>query len=72
MQYDKNGIPICTVKIGERVIVMGRPEKAIVENVHYSVTEMRWRITLDWGQHGMSRVWSTDEGKIWTKYSEAN
>ena len=72
MDYDKDGRQICPVKIGDRVIVMGRPEKAIVENVYYFVTELRWRVTLDWGQHGMSHVWSSDEGKIWIKYPEIN
>lgn len=72
MKYDSKGNPMCPVRVGERLVVLNRPEKAIVDNVVWVDSEQRWRIALDWGSFGMSRVWSTDEGTIWTKFSELN
>jgi hypothetical protein len=51
---------------------MGRPEKAIVNNAFWDETQHRWKIVLDWGVYGMSRVWGDDEGKIWTRPSSLN
>lgn len=72
MRYDSKGIPVCPVKMGERVIVMNRSEKAVVENIQWLPNEGRWRITLDWGSFGMSRIHSDDEGKVWKRYDEVN
>jgi hypothetical protein len=72
LQFDAIGRVMCPVKIGDRIIVHGRPEKAAVENLHYVDHEMRWCITLDWGQFGMSRVWSDDENKVWIRYAGTN
>lgn len=62
----------CPVKLGERLIVIGRPEKAIVDNALWVESEARWKIILDWGEHGMSRVWGDDEGKTWVRPSSLN
>lgn len=62
----------CPVKLGERLIIMGRPEKAIVDNAFWDDSQHRWKIVLDWGEHGMSRVWGDDEGKTWTRPSSLN
>lgn len=72
MRYDSKGVPVCPVKMGDRVIVMDRPEKVVVDNVRWVSDEGRWIIALDWGQFGMSRVYSDDEGKVWKRYDEVN
>lgn len=72
MKYDAKGNPICPVKMGERLVVNGRPEKAIVEDIQWFSTEFRWRIILDWGSFGKNKVWSSDEDKVWSRYAELN
>lgn len=72
MKFDEKGRPVCPVKIGDRLIVMNRPEKVVVENVFWDEGQHRWKIILDWGQHGMSRVWGDDEGKTWVHPSSLN
>jgi hypothetical protein len=72
VKYDSKGNPICPVKMGDRLVVMGRPEKAIVEDIQWYSTEDRWRIILDWGQYGKSKVWSSDEGKTWVHITSLN
>ncbi len=72
MKFDSQGRPECPVKIGDRLIVMNRPEKVVVENVFWDESTHRWKIILDWGSHGMSRVWGDDEGKTWARPSSLN
>jgi hypothetical protein len=60
------------VKKGERLVVYGRPEQAIVADCIYAPVEARWVIVLDWGQYGVSRVYDHDEGKVWFRYSQVS
>jgi hypothetical protein len=60
------------VKDGERVVVHGRPERAIVVGSQYLNIEARWLIKLDWGDHFRSHVYDTDEGKVWYRYAQTN
>lgn len=61
------------VTIGERLIVQGIwYAEAKVESYEYIPTEARWVIYLDWGLHGKSKVYSTDEGSVWTRCVELN
>lgn len=60
------------ISVGERVVVYGRPERAIVSHCSYNPLEARWVISLDWGEHGKSRVYDSDEGKIWFRYGQAS
>jgi hypothetical protein len=50
--------------------------KALVLECAFSEKEARWAILLEWpdapGGPGRSRVWDTDEGKGWYRYTEAN
>ncbi len=61
---------ILPIKIGERVVVNGiMYAKAYVSNVDWIEEESRWVITLNWGEHGTSRVYDYDEGKTWYRWS---
>ena len=53
-------------------VVYGRPEKVTVADVVFVPSELRWAIVLDWGPHGVSRVYDHDEGKVWFRYGQAN
>ena len=64
---------------GERVIVGGNLQPyalAIVANCVYHSAEARWCIVLEWpntpGGTSYSRVYDTDEGKIWYRYRSAS
>jgi hypothetical protein len=60
-------------KIGERLVVHGMSRfAALVESVEWNADSNDWLIRLDWGNHGKSRVWLHDEGKIWKKWMELN
>lgn len=60
-------------KIGERVVVHGMTHvETYVSRIEYVQTEGRHMIHLDWGEHGTSRVFDTDEGKVWYRYTESN
>lgn len=57
-------------------------DRIIVQNIYYAIAhvldvvwveeEHRWRIDLDWGIHGTSRVYDSDEGQIWFRYKSVN
>jgi hypothetical protein len=61
-----------SLEVGDRIIVMGRPEVAKVSEIKWSKKDFRYEIIVDWGAFGKSRVWDTDEGKVWRKYTESN
>jgi len=61
------------IRKGERVIVSGWNDiDTRVANVEYVHGEARWKITLHWGEMGVSYVYDTDEGKRWRRYSNVN
>lgn len=61
------------VKKGERISMPGWEHLPVfVKHVDYDIDEARWVITLDWGEHGTSRVYDHDEGKTWNRYRELN
>lgn len=43
-----------------------------VSRIEHVQTEGRHMIHLDWGEYGTSRVFDTDEGKVWYRYDENN
>lgn len=61
------------INVGERVVVLGWNNLAVrVVSAVYVSSEARWHITLDWGEHGLSHVYDTDEGRTWYRYSATN
>lgn len=61
------------VEIGERLVVQGITyAEARVEDVKYLPEEGRWAIFLDWGTFGKSKVYDTDENKVWFRFSKVN
>ena len=61
-----------SVQKGDRLVVYGRPEKAIVADVVPVPHEGRTAFVLDWGEYGTSRVYDHDEGKVWHRYASQN
>lgn len=60
------------IKVGERLVVQGMIEfPAYVEKIE-SDNAGNTIIFLDWKEHGKSRVYLHDEGKVWVRYSEMN
>jgi hypothetical protein len=60
------------VKIGERVIVNHCSFPAYVEKIKPEDEAGRIEITIDWKEHGKSRVYLHDEGSTWVRYSTVN
>jgi len=61
------------VQKGERVVVSGWNNQVTkVADCVYNPQEARWVIILDWGEHGISRVYDHDEGKTWYHYRATN
>jgi hypothetical protein len=58
--------------IGERLIVHGMTQKAVVDDVCWDDQVNSWKIILDWGEFGKSRVWSHDENRVWYRISTNN
>ena len=58
--------------IGERLVVHGMQQKATVESVEWVPETADWRITLDWGEYGKSKVWTRDEDHVWYLWSTSN
>lgn len=58
--------------IGERLIVHGMTQIATVEDVVWDRETAAWKILLDWGQFGKSRVWAHDEDSVWYRWSSSN
>ncbi len=44
-------------------------QKAIVEDVVWDREINAWKILLDWGEFGKSRVWAHDENRVWFRVS---
>lgn len=63
-----NSLPI----IGERLVVHGMSQAAHVENVVWDSESNAWKILLDWGPYGKSRVWAHDENRVWFRKSINN
>lgn len=60
-------------KIGERLVIHGMSRfAALVESVEWNSETSDWMIRLDWGEHGKSRVWQRDEGKVWQRWFQLN
>jgi hypothetical protein len=61
------------IKVGDRLIVQGiMHAKAIVTEIVYLPKEDRHEIRLSWGEHGTSKVYSSDQDKVWYKYQACN
>lgn len=59
--------------LGERVIVNGMYNfVTTVLDIQFMPKQNRHIITLDWGEHGKSYVYDTDEGKTWYRLSKMN
>jgi len=58
---------------GERIIV-NRWEQFIIKVLYteWIKKESRFKIHLDWGIHGKSYVYTSDEGKVWRRYLSIN
>ena len=62
-----------SIDIGTRVVVQGiMHAEARVKDVTWLEKESRWEIILDWGEHGTSKVYSSDENKVWYQYQSSN
>jgi hypothetical protein len=61
-----------SVKKGDRLVVHGRPEQAIVVDIVPLPHEGRAAFILDWGPFGLSRVYDHDEGRVWNRYAALN
>ncbi len=60
-------------KVGDRIIVQGWSYlRVTVDRVEQDLDTPNIAIYLDWGEHGKSRVWAHDEGKIWSRYNNVN
>lgn len=61
------------IQAGERVVVAGWHNIVTrVVGCAFNPSEARWTIELDWGAHGRSRVYDTDEGRTWYRYQATN
>ena len=59
--------------VGDRIVVHGMNHFiCVVESVEWNKEVADWKIKLDWGIHGQSRVWLHDEDTIWFRYSTTN
>lgn len=59
------------VKKGDRVVMKNWPEiTTIVADVFWHDSDARWVIIVDWGMHGISKVYGDDEGKTWIRLSQ--
>ncbi len=58
------------VQIGDRLIVQGMHFPAYVERIEYDASTDRTTLYLDWREHGKSRVFLHDEGKVWELYED--
>ena len=67
------------IEKGTRVVVAGNLQpyaRALVADCFYDKNSARWAIVVEWpdapGGPGVSRLWDTDEGKGWYRYSTAS
>lgn len=60
-------------RIGDRIVVHGMTNYiAKVSAITYLASEVRYQIDLDWGEYGTSKVYDTDEGNVWYRFSSSN
>jgi hypothetical protein len=58
---------------GDQVIIDGWEHiKVIVLGAEWIKKEGRYKISLDWGDHGFSYVYDHDEGTVWRRFLEVN
>ena len=58
---------------GERIVVHGITlAQTTVESVVWDDKKHDWKINLDWGTFGKSRVWAHDENKVWYRWKDNN
>lgn len=58
---------------GDRLVVAGITyATARVERTEFICGEDRYKIYLDWGIHGKSHVFDTDENDSWYRYNVTN
>lgn len=60
------------VKVGDRLVVQGMPFPAYIERIEEDSSTASTVLHLDWKEHGKSRVYLHDEGKVWYRYDSAN
>jgi len=61
------------LEIGERIVVSRWEDIMVtISKIEWIETEDRFKIHLDWGEHGSSYVYSSDEGTVWRRYLEVN
>jgi hypothetical protein len=59
------------VKVGDRVVVHGMSQKAIVEAVEIDSSD-DFVLVLNWGEFGHSRVYGHDRGSVWQLFTSLN
>lgn len=59
------------VRRGDRLVVGGRPERAVVDGV-FEEEPGSTKIVVDWGELGKSKVYEHDEGRTWRKYEDVH
>lgn len=58
---------------GERIIVSGLEQfEVTVSQLEWVPSENRYRLLLDWGEHGTSVIYSSDEGTVWRRFLDVN
>ena len=61
------------LQVGDRVVVRGWAHLVTtIAAIEWVPTEARWKLTLDWGEHGTSVVYDTDINNTWYRYSTSN
>lgn len=70
------------VKVGDKVRVAGWNLPVVIEKIYFEDRdgkETKWEfeasrvmLSLNWGEHGKSKVSMNDKDKVWFLYSAAN
>jgi len=60
------------VKINDRLVVQGMSVPAYVEKIEFEPSTGRTVLSLDWKEHGKSKVYLHDENHTWYLYSNNN
>ena len=59
--------------VGDRIVVHGMNHfTCVVHSTEWKEDVVDWKINLDWGAHGRSRVWLRDEDVVWYRVSTNN
>jgi len=58
--------------LGERVVVHGVRQQATVCDISWDDEAHDWKLSLDWGSYGKSRVWAHDENTVWFRWKDSN